>query len=165
MLKEKDKANKFTSYISGPWFEMYLKDRAPLPVNYNPLLLMKPDQKPEMNNQAVRTTNLVISSLRFMKSLKEDLLEPEVFHLNADKSNTDTYRKVMKMVPNFIATYASYAFKAFPLDMSQYQGLFNATRIPRIGKDKIFRVGSSKHLLVVKDGHFYSVDVLDENGE
>lgn len=60
LLIAKDKAEKHTSYISEPWFDMYLRDRAPLPVNYNPLLMMKPDERPEYNNPVLRTTNLII---------------------------------------------------------------------------------------------------------
>lgn len=118
-LQNYDAANKHTSYVSKPWFDMYLSDRKPLPVNYNPALIMKLDSRPEYNNQLTRTINLVVSSLRFMRSLREELLEPEVFHLNPQKSDTDRYRWVMNRSPSMIATFVSYAFKAFPLDMSQ----------------------------------------------
>jgi hypothetical protein len=35
-LVERDKKNKHTSYISAWWFDMYLKDRNPVPINVNP---------------------------------------------------------------------------------------------------------------------------------
>lgn len=164
LLKAKDAKNKHTSYISEPWFDMYLRDRVPLPINYNPLLMMNPDTRPAYNDQLVRTTNLVVSSLRFMKSLRAQQLEPEVFHLNPAKSDTQTFRTVASMTPSFISTYVAYAFKAFPLDMSQYQGLFGATRIPETDKDRIYRNEDSRHLVVLRNGNFYSVDVLDEAG-
>lgn len=164
LLKAKDAKNKHTSYISEPWFDMYLRDRVPLPINYNPLLMMNPDARPAYNDQLVRTTNLVVSSLRFMKSLRAQQLEPEVFHLNPAKSDTHTFRTVASMTPSFISTYVAYAFKAFPLDMSQYQGLFGATRIPETDKDRIYRNEDSRHLVVLRNGNFYSVDVLDEAG-
>lgn len=164
LLKAKDAKNKHTSYISEPWFDMYLRDRVPLPINYNPLLMMNPDARPAYNDQLVRTTNLVVSSLRFMKSLRAKQLEPEVFHLNPAKSDTHTFRTVASMTPSFISTYVAYAFKAFPLDMSQYQGLFGATRIPETDKDRIYRNEDSRHLVVLRNGNFYSVDVLDEAG-
>ncbi|XP_055594252.1 carnitine O-palmitoyltransferase 2, mitochondrial [Uranotaenia lowii] len=165
LLKQHDSKNKHTSYISEPWFDMYLRDRVPLPINYNPLLMMNPDPEAAYNDPLIRTTNLVISSLRFMKSLRAHLLEPEVFHLNAAKSDTKTFRKVASMAPSIISTYVAYAFKAFPLDMSQYQGLFGATRIPETDKDKIYRNSDSKHLLVIRNGHLYAVDVLNESGD
>lgn len=167
LLKAKDKENTHTSYISKPWFEMYLQDRQPLPINYNPLLMMNPDPRPEYNDQATRSTNIIISSLRFMKSLQNDFLEPEVFHMVAAKSDTKTFRRVMRLMPQLIATYAAYTFKAFPLDMSQYSGLFGATRIPEQNIDRIYRTesGSSRHIVVIKNGRIYSMDVLDESGK
>lgn len=119
LLLEYDRANKHTSYISKPWFDMYLSDRKPLPINYNPALIMKLDPRPEYNDQLTRTTNLVVTSLRFMRSLREEVLEPEVYHMNPKKSDTERYRKVLSRTPQMVATLVSWAFKAFPLDMSQ----------------------------------------------
>lgn len=164
MLKEKDKVNKQTSYISEPWFTMYLKDRSPLPVNCNPLLLMKHDTRPEYNDQAIRAANVIISSMRFMKSLNDQILVPEIFHMNASKTDTEAFRSKIMRFPSFIATYVAYYYKAYPLDMVQYQGLFAGTRIPKRDKDVIERFKNVKHVLVMKDGHFYTVEVLDENG-
>lgn len=61
--------------------------------------------------------------------------------------------------------YGAYLFKAFPLDMSQFDGLFGATRIPQLDKDRIFRDPKSKHVVVQKNGHFYTFNVLDANGK
>lgn len=165
LLLEHDKLNKHTSYISGPWFDMYLKDRAPLPINYNPLLMFKPDERPEYNNLLIRASNCIVSSLRFRRSLKENLLKPEVYHMNPKKSDTKTYQKVTNLCPSAISTYVSYAFNAFPLDMSQYQGLFGATRIPELGKDRIYQESDTRHLVIIKDGNFFAMDVLDEQGK
>lgn len=54
--------------------------------------------------------------------------------------------------------------QAFPLDMSQYPSLFNSTRIPEIGKDRLARFDEAKHVLVMRGGHFYVFDVFDKNG-
>lgn len=118
-LVDYDRANKHTSYISKPWFEMYLSDRKPLPINYNPALVMKLDARPEYNDQLTRASNLVVTSLRFMRSLREEVLEPEVYHMNPRKSDTERYRKILSRTPGMVATLVSWAFKAFPLDMSQ----------------------------------------------
>lgn len=48
--------------------------------------------------------------------------------------------------------------------MSQYKNLFNSTRIPKIDKDEIILDISAKHIVVLRNGHFYSLDVLDKNG-
>ncbi|XP_028177897.1 carnitine O-palmitoyltransferase 2, mitochondrial [Ostrinia furnacalis] len=163
-LLAKDKANKHTSYISEYWFDLYLRDRAPLPINYNPLIVHQNDTKIDYNNQLVRATNMLTSALRFMLSLREKILEPEVFHLNPKKSDTDLFRTVTGMLPEAVSWYGAYLFKAFPLDMSQFDGLFGATRIPQLEKDRIVRDPKSKHMVVQKNGHFYTFDVLDANG-
>ena len=49
LLREKDRKNKHTSYISGPWFDMYLKSRLPLVLNYNPFIAFKED--PDIKDQ------------------------------------------------------------------------------------------------------------------
>lgn len=63
MLKKNNNLNKNTSYITKDWFDMYLSDRSPLPINYNPLLVFKKSDN-EYGNQLLRSTNLLISSLR-----------------------------------------------------------------------------------------------------
>ncbi|KAI5636156.1 choline/Carnitine o-acyltransferase domain-containing protein [Phthorimaea operculella] len=163
-LIAKDKANKHTSYISDYWFDLYLKDRAPLPINYNPLIVFQNDVRPEYNNQLLRASNLLTSAVRFMLSLREQILEPEVFHLNPKKSNTPLFRTVTGLLPEAVSWYGAYLFKAFPLDMSQFVGLFGATRIPQTSKDRIFRDSDSKHVLVQRNGNFYVFDVLDNDG-
>lgn len=163
-LIAKDKKNKHTSYISEPWFDMYLRDRKSLPINYNPMLVFINDEKNEYNNQLIRSTNLLISSLRFYKSLQEEILEPEVYHLNPKKSDNERFRSICSKVPSAFSWYAAYLMKAYPLDMSQYPSLFNTTRIPETDKDRIFRQPGARHVLVQRNGYFYIFNVLDEAG-
>ncbi|KAL6440997.1 hypothetical protein ACFW04_003402 [Cataglyphis niger] len=155
--------NPHTSYISELWFDMYLRDRKPLPINYNPFLIFIPESDPKYDAQLVKATNLVVSSLRFLKSLKNNVLEPEVFHMNPEKSDTELFRNVTRLIPSRFSWYGAYLFKAFPLDMSQYKNLFNTTRIPELEKDVIFHDSSAKHLVILRKGHFYAFDVLDAN--
>lgn len=102
-LVQKDKVNKHTSYISDYWFDLYLRDRAALPINYNPLIVMQNDVRPEYNNQLVRATNLLTSALRFTLSLRDQILEPEVYHLNAKKSDTEMFRNVVRLLPEAVS--------------------------------------------------------------
>ncbi|XP_042907530.1 carnitine O-palmitoyltransferase 2, mitochondrial isoform X2 [Parasteatoda tepidariorum] len=164
-LKSVDAKNKHTSYISGPWFDMYLKSRTPLVLNYNPFLSFKDDPKSEFNTQLLRATNMVFSSLRFMKSLHNNLLEPEVYHLNAEKSDTQFFRKTMRLMPKRFAWYGAYLFKAFPLDMSQFKNLFCSTRIPHLGKDEIKSFPDSRHIAVLRNGNIYVFDAIDGHGD
>lgn len=48
--------------------------------------------------------------------------------------------------------------------MSQYSSLFNSTRIPMNNKDILHSNKSGKHVVVMRRGHFYKFDVLDEQG-
>ncbi|CAE1255869.1 CPT2 [Acanthosepion pharaonis] len=163
-LVKQDKRNKHTSYISGIWFDMYLKDRRATVLNHNPFMTLVYDPRPEYNKQLLRTTNIIVSSLRLMKTLEEKVLEPDIFHLNPKKSDTETFRKIVRWLPEAVSWYGAYMFNAYPLDMSQYKSLFKSTRIPRPDKDELVSSPDSRHLLVMRNGHFYTFDVLNENG-
>ena len=54
--------------------------------------------------------------------------------------------------------------QAYPLDMSQYSNLFNSTRIPEIGKDRLVRNEKANHILIMRGGHFYTFDVINKEG-
>lgn len=99
----KDKANKQTSYISDYWFDLYLRDRSALPINYNPLVVFQNDVRPEYNDQLIRASNLLTSAVRFMLSLREQILEPEVYHLHSKKSDTQMFRTVCGMLPEAVS--------------------------------------------------------------
>ena len=51
-LRQIDSENKHTSYVSGPWYDMYLSAREPLVLNYNPFMAWKPD--PLTNDQVLQ---------------------------------------------------------------------------------------------------------------
>ncbi|XP_056319710.1 carnitine O-palmitoyltransferase 2, mitochondrial [Danio aesculapii] len=159
-----DKKNKHTSYISAPWFDMYLSARESIVLNFNPFMSFNPDPKPKYNDQLVRATNMVCSAVRFMKTLRAGLLEPEVFHLNPAKSDTDSFKKLIRWVPPSISWFGAYMVNAYPLDMSQYYRLFNSTRIPKYKRDELLTDDRGRHLLVMKRGNLYVFDALDRDG-
>ncbi|XP_063994759.1 carnitine O-palmitoyltransferase 2, mitochondrial-like isoform X2 [Diachasmimorpha longicaudata] len=163
-LIEIDAENKHTSYISEPWFDMYLSDRRPLPINFNPYMIFYQEKNAAYNSPLVKATNIVISSARFLRALRAGLLEPQIFHMNKKKSDTKLFRVVTRILPSRIATYGAYLFKAFPLDMSQFENLFGTTRIPEIGKDRITKDPNARHVLVMRRGYFYTFDILNEDG-
>ncbi|XP_038147650.1 carnitine O-palmitoyltransferase 2, mitochondrial [Cyprinodon tularosa] len=163
-LVAQDKNNKHTSYISGPWFDMYLSARDSVVLNSNPFMSFNPDPKAEHNEQLVRSTNMVCSAVRFMKTLRAGLLEPEVFHLNPAKSDTDRFKNFIRWVPSSLSWYGAYMVNAYPLDMSQYFRLFNSTRIPKRGRDELFTDDRGRHLLVMRKGNMYVFDVVDRDG-
>lgn len=165
-LLQYDKTVKHSSYINQFWFDMYLSSRSPLPLNYNPFLSWRDAATSSQNHQIVRATNFLVSAARFKRSLEENVLDPEAFYLNPKKKSS-LYSDVIYWTPEAIATYVSFAFKSFPLDMSQYKNLFNSTRIPKTGKDLIekFDPKSNKHVLVIKNGQMFTFDLLDQNGD
>ncbi|CAK6980609.1 carnitine O-palmitoyltransferase 2%2C mitochondrial [Scomber scombrus] len=163
-LVAQDKINKHTSYISAPWFDMYLSARDSVVLNFNPFMSFNPDPKTEYNDQLVRATNMVCSAVRFMKTLRAGVLEPEVFHLNPAKSDTDGFKKLIRWVPSSLSWYGAYMVNAYPLDMSQYFRLFNSTRIPKRGRDELFTDEKSRHLLVMRKGNMYVFDIVDRDG-
>lgn len=143
---------------------MYLTARDSIVLNFNPFMAFNPDPKSEYNDQLTRATNMTISAVRFLKTLRAGLLEPEVFHLNPAKSDTDTFKRLIRFVPSSLSWYGAYLVNAYPLDMSQYFRLFNSTRLPRRTRDELVTDEKARHLLVLRKGHFYVFDVLDHDG-
>ena len=74
---------------------------------------------------------------------------------------------ICRWLPQSLACYASLAWKAFPLDMSQYYRLFNSTRLPVLGGvDELKTYDSSAgHVLVLHNGHMYTLQAVQDNGE
>ncbi|CEF60719.1 Carnitine O-palmitoyltransferase 2,mitochondrial [Strongyloides ratti] len=164
LLLQHDKANKHTSYISEPWFDMYLSSRLPCPVNFNPFMMYSPDKDTTQNDQLTRATNFVISFGRIKKALDKGCLDPEVFFMKPDVKDSKLYNNLVKASPDFISWYVGYFFKAFALDMSQYGNLFGSTRIPEIGKDRLFLDKKSNFFVVAKGGNFFKVQLFDDCG-
>ena len=44
-LRSLDKANKETSYINGPWTDVYLRDRRPVVFTHDPGMLFDPKER------------------------------------------------------------------------------------------------------------------------
>ncbi|XP_065674271.1 carnitine O-palmitoyltransferase 2, mitochondrial isoform X2 [Hydra vulgaris] len=161
-LIAKDNAMKHTSFISEPWFDMYLKYRDSIVLNHNPFVLAVDD--PSTTDQLTRATKLVYSSLLFKNSLDASNLEPDVYHMNPKKSDTNLFRRLSSMAPSSLSWYVAYLFKAFPLDMSQYSRLFNTTRVPKPLKDELKTIKGGRQVLVIRNGHIFLFDAIDKNG-
>lgn len=50
--------------------------------------------------QDVRATNMLIAALRFMNALRANILDPEIYHMNPERSKTDTFRRLQRCVPD-----------------------------------------------------------------
>lgn len=159
-----DKRNKATSYISEAWYDMYLSSRLPCPINYNPFMMYASDPIEASSDQLSRATNFVISCGRFKKTLDSCLLAPEVFHMDPKKSDTKLFQYICRILPRKISWYGAYSFNAFPLDMNQYPSLFGGNRIPSKGKDILHSNKQSQHIVVVRNGLFYTLNIFDPYG-
>ena len=86
---------------------MYLSSRVPLPINFNPFLILANDPKPEFNDPVIKASNYIISILRFRKSWQKNVLSPDVTYVKKNNKIATVY-----------------------YDMSQYNNLLSSTRIP-----------------------------------
>ena len=57
---------------------------------------MQNDSRTAYNRPDIRITNIIISSMRFRRALLDNVLEPEVFHLDPKKSDTLSFRRVTR---------------------------------------------------------------------
>jgi carnitine O-palmitoyltransferase 2 len=161
-LVAKDKIDK-SNYVSGPWYEMYLQDRRPLIVNSNPAVGWKND--PNRTTQLTRASSLLRAAAVTFRTLRDEQLEPDIFHTEPKKSQTGWWENVIPWVPSRISFFGAYAVGAYPLDMSQYDYLFQSTRLPGVGEDTLKKFTGSRHVCVMRGSKFYEVDILNENGD
>jgi carnitine O-palmitoyltransferase 2 len=165
-LIARDKKNTHTSYISDDWFDLYLRDRQALPINYNPFLVTRFD--PDKPDGILRAAFWIASSVRWRKMYAQNILKPEIFWFGSKDMycRQEWFLRTIRLCPESISAKAlaiGSKFHAFPLDMSQYDSLFNSTRLPRRNRDEIQRVKFAKHIVVAHRGHYYKVDVADDN--
>lgn len=165
ILIARDNFNNQTSYISKPWFDRYLSSRYPLPINSNPLYILHQDKRHEYNDQLIKTCNVVISTLRLMKSIQKNSLEPTIDYLFRSKEKQKIVRTILKWSPTFLATKFAYLLKTIPKDMVQFERIFGRTRIPEHKLDITVQYENTNHIIVLRNGHIFSVKVLNEFGE
>lgn len=79
-IRELDAQNKDSNYISEPWFDMYLRARESIVLNYNPFIAHAVDPNPKQMNQVKLCSaaslfdshfNLIITSLSTLRRLSE----------------------------------------------------------------------------------------------
>ncbi|MDP2434447.1 MAG: choline/carnitine O-acyltransferase [archaeon] len=159
-LRGRDSDRPFTSYISDPWFDMYLSNPDPVPINVNPFLMFKEDPAATGEGaQTARAAALVWSSLRFHELLSREKLAPEVFHTKPQWSQADWWPNAMAKIPAAVSWYAAFLTGAYPLDMSQFRRLFASSRIPGEHTDELtpaFDI-SDPHVVVIHRGAFHKL--------
>lgn len=103
-LVETDKENKHTSFISDMWYDMYLENRASLPINITPHITWAQDPIPSKNEQPVKAANIIASALRYYRSLRDETLNPEVFVLKDGLFNKTWYKRFLATLPRSVCT-------------------------------------------------------------
>ena len=168
LLDARDKS-KYSSFISEPWFDLYLKDQRPLLLNHNPQLTFKDEEGAGRSGpgaQTGRAARLLHAAATFMRTLESQSLEPDVFHTKPERSKTRAFEEVVRLLPRGVSFYGAAVCGAYPLDMSQYANLLRSTRLPGLQKDalKVWPAGSTGHVIVLRRGRFFKVELLDGDG-
>lgn len=163
-LVARDDANKHTSYINQWWLEMYLTDRQPIVINYNPQIKLKEDPVAAKNSQSQRAASLIASTVRVHRTLRDRKLEPDVFHTKPQYSKTAAFNYYAKLLPESVSFYGAAALGAYPLDMSQYANLFASVRKPQTGRDVLATYPGTRHIVVQRGAKFFQFDVLNADG-
>ena len=165
-LADRDR-RKYSSFITAPWFEMYLSDRRPVLLNHNPALIFKDEEgagRTGEGSQVGRAARLIHAALTFDRTISTGHLEPDIFHTQPKKSKTSTFNEVVRLLPRSISFYGAAICGAYPLDMSQYSNLLRSTRIPKPGIDELVVSPGSRHIVIQRNGTFYKLDVLTADG-
>ncbi|GAB9469004.1 Carnitine o-palmitoyltransferase 2 [Globisporangium polare] len=163
-LVARDEANKHTSYINQWWLEMYLNDRQPIVVNYNPQIKLKEDPVAAKNTQSQRAASLIASTVRVHRTLRDLKLEPDVFHTKPQYSKTSAFQYYARLLPESVSFFGAAALGAYPLDMSQYKNLFASARLPKTGRDELKTYEGARHVVVQRGSKFFKFDVLQADG-
>lgn len=126
-----DRASRMDNWLGGWWEEFaYLTYQEPLIVNSS--IGISTDARETHPDQAMRAAELTAGTLAFYLSIINETLPPEV---QRDGSGFD-----MSLLKRFFAT----------------------NRFPGDGKDRFvtYRPDESRHILVIRRGHFYIVEAL-----
>eukprot|EP00924_Labyrinthula_sp_SR-Ha-C_P016967 maker-scaffold_6-snap-gene-20.57-mRNA-1 protein AED:0.03 eAED:0.03 QI:59/0.8/0.83/1/1/1/6/35/637 len=124
------------SYIEKYWDEMYLGGRWSIPINSNPFYIINKDPVDANNNLISRSARILNSTAKFWLKVRSGQLEADV----------------------------DFGTKE-PLCMYQFSNLLGSARIPGKGMDKTELYPFSKHIIVLKDGDFYKLDIFSSDNE
>ncbi|KPI85728.1 carnitine palmitoyltransferase-like protein [Leptomonas seymouri] len=171
-LRRTAKANLHTSFISSDLFERRLKERHPLPLHSHRTWLVRPDG--EKADMLVRSTYWLWASVHFYKLYLDNKLAPEVRYASGcgkrrEESSESFWRKDLldrtaALLPDLFSTPFVHCFsggRVVPLDMSQFDCLFNCSRRPGVLQDEITPVGFVPQVTVQYRGHQFVITVAD----
>ena len=131
-----EKSSKVDSWLIDWWNKFaYQTYRESLVWNVNYYFQFKDESNPKFQTQTGRAASLIQAMMQFRERVISETLTPDMI-------------------------------RDQPLDMEMYKYLFNTCKIPIIPEDKTINFGyNNKHIVVVSRGNFYSVRVIDDNGQ
>ena len=161
-LIDKDRRHPETSYNREFWHDRYMKDRRAQVPLLNPFVILKQD--PKGPSQAERAANLIHSVVRFRNSLEAGYLQPDVIYTSSSRLSPQWLEFLVQLIPHKYCSQLALTAGVYPLDMFQYRNLFGTTRVPKKERDELVHHLASQHIVVMRNGHIYSVQVQQENG-
>lgn len=90
-LRKRNENNRESHYFHDYWNEGYLAYRVPIVVNVNPYMILENDPK-IIKNPTLRATSVLISLLRYRRSLIDNVLTPEKLEMRPFKNLFSTTR-------------------------------------------------------------------------
>ncbi|KAK2174837.1 hypothetical protein NP493_772g02027 [Ridgeia piscesae] len=132
-----EKANKTVNWLEDWWLNVaYLDYRKCVPINVSPGVVL-PEQSFTDQQQQLRFAAKLIAGLLDYKVLIDGHNVPQEY------------------------------MGGQPLCMTQYYKILSSCRVPLPGRDAVrqFSSDDAKHIVVIHNNHFFSVDVYGKNGE
>lgn len=132
-----EKANKTVNWLEEWWLDVaYLEYRKCVPINVSPGVVLPEQSFADQQQQ-----------LRFAAKLIAGVLDYKVFIDGR--------------------TVPQEYMGGQPLCMTQYYKILSSCRVPLPGRDAVrqFSSDNAKHIVVIHNNHFFSVDVYSKNGE
>ncbi|ORZ16240.1 acyltransferase ChoActase/COT/CPT [Absidia repens] len=125
-----------SSYIEEFWYDAYLQHSNSVVLNLNPFFLLEDDPTPQRNDQIIRASSLIASTITFIDALRRQELEPDVF------------RGTPLCMSQFNRLFSTARVP------TEEHGCFMSTASP----------AASQHVVVMAHSQLYHFDVFDANG-
>ncbi|ORX48839.1 acyltransferase ChoActase/COT/CPT [Hesseltinella vesiculosa] len=125
-----------SSYIEEFWYDSYLQYTDPVVLNLNPFFLLEDDPTPQRNDQIIRASSLIASTVTFIDALQRQTLEPDVF------------RGIPLCMSQFTRMFGTTRVP------TEEHGCYMSTA-PR---------DTARHIVVMVHSQCYHFDVFDEQG-
>lgn len=125
------------SYLAEFWNATYTQYMGPLMINVNPIFVLEDDPTPRRHNQVERASSLLLSSFKFVKALRDETLQP------------DMWKKTPLCMSQFPSIFGS----------CRVPGSNGAD------EDEIVNHRNGRHIVLIRRGQFYYFEALTAENE